>query len=606
LLFVHGVGEQKRFDHLRSSVLELAEVMRRVGARATVVDRTASWSLPPGCPHPSGIAPIELLVVRDHTIVFDCHEVWWADLGTRSGPLDAIGFWLWGLGQWCAPIYRDVDITKLRGHRGSDEEEPIATLPRSVAGLWRELSARVQLLMAALAAAFIGTTWSLAKRLLGAVLGEAPSPNVIVQYLGDLRTYESRAAPGDSALTDPGYPRRVGIRRRMVTEMVAMGTRNRDWYVLAHSLGTVVAYNGLTEIGHTLPNYLPRRQWDRLPAPFKRDKGARRRQDRQIGAMMPARPPWLAKEDVINRELLFARLKGFLTYGSPLDKFAGLWPLIVATATDRKPGAREPIKHVRWVNLVAPTDPVAGGIDSFAGPLSPVLPEPENLRTRWSWAVGLAHITYFAGFERFRAKPDAEQKKTIAQWLLGAQGAPDAGLFKRQHWLRSLYTFPFYLALIALIWAATAAVAVFAWEAVSGLTGHGLKVTSLDAFCGRWRGLLLPVMAFYLLLIVAIGLFRWFREAGLNLRLAMHDRKEALKAEPSDRLRAYWKTVVLMMRLSFAGSCIALLSAPAVALIAWYGLIGGTWSGLDISLHALALFAFAALLHTGINRISPA
>src|SRR5436190_16635019 len=255
LLFVHGIGEQERWDHLRSSVHELAELMLQTEdhPRVNVVDRTDNWPHPAGEQDPQGVAPITLTVsTAERDIVYECHEVWWADLGARAGIGDAVTFWLWGLGQWAAPIYRDMDAAALPKHLVSGLNKPTSlyvTLPESVAGnRVAEPLARLQLVLAGLAAAFGACSWSLAKRLFSALLGQAPSPTLIVSYVGDVRTYESRAAPGDSALSDPGRPRRVGIRRRMVSEMVALGTGDYDgWYVVSHSLGTVLAYNGLTE-----------------------------------------------------------------------------------------------------------------------------------------------------------------------------------------------------------------------------------------------------------------------------------------------------------------------------------------------------------------------
>jgi hypothetical protein len=372
LLFVHGMGEQKRWDHLTSSVIELAELMRHGGGEpiVSVIDRTADWDLPPGAAHPAGLAPVTLIYTFSdwpgpgeppfrRTIVYECFETFWADLGTRTGVMDTVGFWLWGLGQWSAPVYRDLDASGVQPGTG------VAKMPVSVAGkLLAEPWARLQLLMAAVAAVFLVCTWSLAKRVVGAVIGKVPVPALLVSYIGDVRAYEARATPGGSNLSDPGHPRRVGARRRMVTEMVAMGAREdlNGWYVLAHSLGTILAYNGLTETGHALPNYLSKGQWDALPPELKRDDGIRTRQD--LHAMMPSRPPWLGAKDAINRPLLFRNLRGFLTYGSPLDKFAGLWPRIVATAVDRTDG-KPTFAKCQWVNLAAPTDPVAGWLDGF-------------------------------------------------------------------------------------------------------------------------------------------------------------------------------------------------------------------------------------------------
>src|SRR3954470_7771951 len=219
LLFVHGIGEQKRFDHLIGSVGEFAELMLRAvpDSSVSVVDRTGEWAAPPGVPDPARRAPMTLtLRTPDKHFEYECHEVWWADLGARSGILDSITFWLWGLGQWAAPIYQELDgaqMTKLPVAEGTTRSR-LVTLPSSVAGkLGEECLARFRLAMAALAAAFIGSTWALAKKVVE-LLGKAPSPTLIVRYVGDVRTYEERAWPGDSAISDPGQPRRVGIRRR--------------------------------------------------------------------------------------------------------------------------------------------------------------------------------------------------------------------------------------------------------------------------------------------------------------------------------------------------------------------------------------------------------
>jgi hypothetical protein len=62
LLFVHGMGEQKRWDHLTSAVLELAELLRQSGEEpiVSVTDRTGDWDFPIGAAHPDGLAPVTL------------------------------------------------------------------------------------------------------------------------------------------------------------------------------------------------------------------------------------------------------------------------------------------------------------------------------------------------------------------------------------------------------------------------------------------------------------------------------------------------------------------------------------------------------------------
>ncbi len=490
LLFVHGIGEQKRFEHLTGSVTEIAEFMRQCESEAqvSVVDRTAEWKFPPGHPDPAGTAPITLTFQsKERHIVYECYEVWWADLGARAGIMDQIIFWLWGLGQWNAPIYQELDATHMHRDGTGKPVTVLATLPESVAGkLIREPVARFKLLLAGVAAFFVAFTWTLAKRILASLLGQAPSPALIVQYVGDVRTYEERASPGDSSISDPGYPRRVGIRRRMVTEMVALGMLPLDgWFVLAHSLGTVLAYNGLTEIGHALPNYLPEDQWRRVAGRLKRDAGCALRGD--LHAMMPARPDWLQKEDVINRPLLFAKLKGILTYGSPLDKFAALWPRIVATATDRTDNTPPFPQACRWINLAAPHDPVAGMLRHFeAGegtPLSNAIPEVENKATPWNLAYVLAHILYFAGAERCNQSPAAIQKRNVVKWLFGDQSSniPSHLL----PWpVRLLLIGLVYIILVLLLWLITS-VFVTAAGGMSLALFKAEMPSQFQSFCAR-------------------------------------------------------------------------------------------------------------------------
>lgn len=570
LLFVHGIGEHKRWDHLKSSAHEFAELLLQCEDRAqvTVIDRTGDWERPAGDPDPDGLAPMTIIFTSaSRRIDFDCHEVWWGDLGSPSGLFDVVTFWLWGLGQWGAPIYRELDASGLPKN-DAGHNKPISTmakLPESVAGnLATEPPARLRLALAAMAAMFVGCTWSLAKRLFASALGTAPSPTLIVQYVGDVRTYESRAAPGDSAYTDPGRPRRVGIRRRMVREMVALGAGPCDgWYVLAHSLGTVLAYNGLTETGHALPNYLTEEQWRRVPAGLKRDPNCERRRD--VHAMMPARPPWLADEDVISRPLLFEKLRGILTYGSPLDKFAGLWPRIVATATDQIDKTCPFPSHCRWLNLVSPSDPVAGTLESYGSAagqrLENAIPPVENLRAPWNPGYGLSHIQYFAGMERSAADSRSRQKRALARWLLDpthqVRDHPQSVLG------RLLGGQVAYLVLVALLWVLATAFVVAVVNAADGLVGNdSFDLASVVSGTGDW---LSAVLAFVLAVILLSGLRRWARESALNVRLARAD-KEADKEQTPERHR-YWNRIIWMAKAHrTAGIVMAAIAVGAIVL----------------------------------------
>jgi hypothetical protein len=426
LLVVHGIGEQKRFEYLKSIITQFAEILRqREGpCRISTVDRTESWKALAGEPELTGDAPMTLSFgAANKQVDFECHEVWWADLGAKTGLLDVVAFWIWGLGQWGAPIYQDLEASGMRRHR--EKNRPFSVMPSSIAGLWHhELFARFGLFWAGFAAIFTLFSLTLLKRVFSKLLGTAPSPTLIEQYVGDVRIFEQRARPGRAHPSDPGMPLRVAIRRRMMTEMAAMSARCAKgdydgWYLVAHSLGTVVAYNGLTEIGHTLPNYLPQRLWSQLryhfsdlnmahPTPLRKE----------LSAMMPARPAWLADGDAINRQKLFASLRGVLTFGSPLQKFAALWPRIIATSMETAEtnpfGKHHPQGRVDWINLTARNDPVAGILEGFKADrrLANSLPRLASHFTRFElFAPGLAHVRYFSSGERFgRCKLVMRQK----------------------------------------------------------------------------------------------------------------------------------------------------------------------------------------------------
>jgi hypothetical protein len=153
--------------------------------------------------------------------------------------------------------------------------------------------------------------------------------NVLYRFFGDVKLYQDRGREGQGPLTDIGLPRRIAIRRRMVAALVAAYRENYDrWYVLGHSLGSVIALNGLMESAHALPNYLPSSVWQS----FEDDPVLAQHTSNNppVEDMWPARPLWIADDrEILDRRTLFTGLRGLITYGSPLDKYAAIWPQIV-------------------------------------------------------------------------------------------------------------------------------------------------------------------------------------------------------------------------------------------------------------------------------------
>lgn len=630
LLFVHGIGEQERFEHLRRSVGELAEIVKGEGKRrVTVTDRTKGWKRAPDAPEfgPYATAPMTVHLYDqadpDPVVQIDCHEVWWGDLGARTTLSETIGFWWWGLGQWAAPIYRELDPTGMRESRqvrsttqpqettadtplAGEPPEPEILMPRGGGKFVEDFWVRARLAAAAFATILSVFSWTLLGKLVG-MIARVPFASLLVQYIGDVRVYERRAYPNTGLPSDPGQPLRVPIRRRMVAQMVAMGTHHyAHWGVAAHSLGSVLAYNGLTETGHALPNYLTAKSWAELPGYYKDDPTQRRRKPEKMHRMMPARPTWLADEDCISRRKIFAGLRCFFTYGSPLDKFAAIWPRIVATPDDQAPlpapGGTAETDHkprrafppeCRWINLYSDNDPVAGKLDAYqAEGLDEILPDLKNVGTRWDFHVGISHLRYL--LSRERADSEAKrvvQRRAIANWLIDGEGSGDipghaeTGTF----WFATAQ----FLGAGALLLLLTGMVAAFAGGVLTWLGIESPVPTD------RWNGWL-PVLAIIsglaLGALTLAGLSRWRREAALNWDLARSDTKPRL-------------TIAFLATQSIVSALLFTLAAPtlAVAALANLGFLDQTLfaalpPGATLLL-AFILFGMALVAHSAITMI---
>ena len=544
VLLVHGIGEHRRFEHLEAearqivSALEATQAALPKGVRARVTvevrasadagfkDEQQTWLA-------EGAAPVRVDVLYPSGDLTEIHfrEVWWADLDEPALPLNRIRFWSWALSQWA-----------LRGHR-----KP--TLPGAgqmfLAGKSGERPSPVKLFdrarLFAVGVIFLLILGSItvlgfvARRLGFRFASPGPDrtvlgPEILVKYIGDVKLYQQGKWMGQGALEDRGYPPRVAIRRRVVRALVDMALENYDrWYVLAHSLGTVAAFNGLMETGHCLPNYLDKKRWVKCqnagigganPGGPPGD----------ISKMMPHRPAWLDDDDVIHRDKLFDNLFGFLTYGCPLDKFATLWPAIVPLNKDQAVFRGDFI----WINVFDAVDPVGGGLDSFFPDvtISPIAntgsgkkaAKPENLSYKAHWFFALSHIRYM----KYVAGNCDSLVSKVANWLLtgGSIPAPESS---QGRWLdvsgggtrrRGVYRYMQWGVVVIIMAIVIASWAFPATEYAIGFLG---KLPALSKFMS-WLEALLGGLPFGLLsvifgaaLIVAlVGFLRKLRHWSAN------------------------------------------------------------------------------------------
>jgi len=414
VVLVHGVGEQHRFDHISGEVRRLVAALAALGARVSVETRATqdsevganseSWRA-------EGSAPVKLHIELepDRRVCLCVHEVWWADLDDKDTLWNRLKFWFWGLGLWGVKKFQQSSLPG----SAAMHLPAFPTFPGGAA--LRKTVVRVRLWAFANVFILSALTVNLLNSILkGLRLGQIPGAEVFYQYVGDVKLYQDRGKRGAGPLTDLDDPRRVAIRRRMVEVLVdAYRADYQRWYVLAHSLGTVVAWNGLMETEHCLPNYLRQEIHAALKNSGDPVLQSRSGLGMPVNAMRPMRPAWITDdEEVLDRATLFEKLGGFVTYGSPLDKFAYLWRAIVAINKDTKVWP----KRFEWVNVYEHTDPVSSKLTAFSPPSAPSgSPAPANYAYKASRLLLYSHLEYL----RYRKSRGADQfVLRLVGWML--------------------------------------------------------------------------------------------------------------------------------------------------------------------------------------------
>jgi hypothetical protein len=433
VLLIHGVGEQRKFEHLEGTARDLIRAIeadiaaRNDGHRVVVEVRTTgdgarlaeeeTW-------RGGRAATVTVAICAEEGVEteIELREVWWADLDEPATLGNTLRFWCWGFSMWARKAYEQA---REHGERGARPLSGAAFMfppgkGRRRPPLWK-VQTRFHLFAAGVFfAALLGTllvvSWLLRKIRFYSI---APA-DLLEQYFADVKLYQQPCRRDLLPLADMGRPPRVMIRRRAVRAIADMALVGYDrWYVLAHSLGSVIAFNALMETGHALPNYLDETRWrDCVAAELG---GPKRAHDRvgDVATMMPTRPGFLGARDVLYRDKLFARLGGLLTYGSPLDKFATLFPAIVPLNRDERVFP----SSCQWVNVHAPTDPVGAKLDDFdplpGGGGSPAIagsialaPANHAFQAHWLWLY--SHIRYLS----FDARRPGRLVDLTAQWIL--------------------------------------------------------------------------------------------------------------------------------------------------------------------------------------------
>jgi hypothetical protein len=414
IILVHGIGEQRRFEHLDGQLRYLIRALDKVltvdavsvdivpGSAAAFHAEQDTWG--------AGPEPTVTVVVRHKPgskVVesrLRVHEVWWADVNENYSLAKQFRFWLWGLSLWNHP-------GKKRSIRASADRVAPPVLPAH-----SSLYDRFRLFMVgaffALLGFSIGWILFLANRTLKWRLPDVL--RVLTNYLSAVKLYNQkrRFGPGlwwsrEEFIDAIGEPPRESVRRRMVRAICDVACKEYDrWYILGHSQGSVVAFNGLMATAYLWPGYLDETRWALLKS--KGWAGPANKPLSISGIVQPRRPVWVSANDIAYRTRIFERFRGLLTYGSPIEKFAAIWPA-------RVPICGEPVfrRDIPWINLYDPIDPVSGRLLAYSQQPPECCPRAVDIGYCSSWWLLLAHLKYLTPRE---GRSDAAT--ATVKWLL--------------------------------------------------------------------------------------------------------------------------------------------------------------------------------------------
>ena len=435
VLMVHGIGTNPPNQFLVQETRKIVAAMSEQAASITVLSEPPVADKVPDkyvVDYTANMVTVEARTygAAPRHLIFEFNEVYWADLGEKPTFVNQLKFWFWALSMWAVAAR---DNTRLPGFDSM-----------YIPGSWRARFRpffRIVLgfygMLFGLGAATIGLANVIFDRL---KLPRFPISSILTAYVGDVMLYTQTSGEDDPAVSDMAQPPRVGIRARMVDAIVEYARRGYDsWYIVAHSQGTVVAYNGLMETEKALPNYLTQDRWNNLSTSSR--EFLKESPPPVDDIMLPRRPSWLGPEQALNRVVLFGKLKGLLTFGSAIGKFRGIWPITVPANKD------EDVFHpdFTWINVYDPTDPVSGPLWAYtreSGQWSngheiwkARSQDPESslvagkidhtiaYKAKWIWL--LSHLAYLDYYSPGYKRPAPLLVTEVARWLFSGTFNPE-------------------------------------------------------------------------------------------------------------------------------------------------------------------------------------
>jgi hypothetical protein len=392
ILCIHGIGDQQRAQYVDAVARQFREHLNIIyGANRVFVDVPGHKT--------NALTPDVSFGVRidNDILIFDLVEVWWRDLGERPGFKRVIRFWWWALTLWTTTGFANTPTPG----RSLPTRESISPIRRFSISLterarlfFQSLSFFVLLLPAQLVISLL-TVVPFIRRI--------DIFHSVYAYMSSVKLYQQKKNDTNQDVLDQVISRRVRIQKRVINLFLSMAESEFDqWFVLAHSLGSVIAFKALMYDGCAFARSLTYDRWSRVENDWKIKSPILSRNFLD----KPPLPWWLSESDAIDLNAIYERFGGIVTYGSPVETFATLWPSIVEINDDLSHF------HANWINLYDRRDFISSPVKSFntvSDHLSII-----NVEVDSHWLIAKSHTNYLTA-----KRASSDVLRNLIGWFSG-------------------------------------------------------------------------------------------------------------------------------------------------------------------------------------------
>lgn len=344
ILVVHGIGEQKRVETVTSVVSNFYRSLKTLGVGNITRDiRPDNQSQPANL----------LFSHKGTSYVIRFYEAYWADLDQPYNFLRWLKLVLWALTIWVRHYY----------------DPPPAGMRTISVGKFRIALTRIGLFFLSILFLILLSTLRVLNQVIVVVFKkQLPWGQTLYNFLGDVQLFVSEDVRFDT-LETLDRRSRYAIRTRLWNVLARANLDPvQELYILTHSLGTVIAFNALMETAATIPGYID---------------------DRDLRAKLQERG-FIDAQNNADRGKFLSKVSAFFTLGSPLDKFAAIWPRVIPVNLSNPGREQNPIP---WLNIHDILDVVGANLDHFKNIAG--FKEPTNIAWRDQFIFATAHTSYW-------------------------------------------------------------------------------------------------------------------------------------------------------------------------------------------------------------------